>query len=667
MKKTSMINEATVSKKVVSDLNYYFGDLKPGSPTHKFAVKEILKSALIDANFSDLANKLDTLISGAKWDEKEQGIPATSAIRLIKRKGEDIAKDSKWDAETIINSVSAYLIKTDTATAKKIQSLKNSINEGIGNWVSNYISELSNHNESAINSDYKYIYKKITQKHPELAGTDNWNLIKSFVDDEINNIEITNTRDILDKFNEYIKKKRKMKAENATPEEENEFHVELDKLVHKTFGKSSHEKKNEVKNIIKNKSKINENQYIGLWDRTFAHLDKVIPNYNSNPIKNFNNVKHAIRVELFKGKITDRMAGNIAMEYELYRNGEKTRKGATNAVVNYLAKFMKKNEYIKEGNAFTGALYNARKEGLQEFEFNGKKYTVYEEKTEEDVLTESKLDFSKVKKGDKLIGKFPPYKEFEVISSNGKNSIIAKDLKSGTSIEINSTNNYKLKESKQNLYKKGDVVNYIPKLSGLNPKTKLKISNAVYDKGDKFTNPGWYYTFDGTNLRANEMDIKPVSSVKESTEEPKIITQLRDVMNSGYKTLKDPKSGKNMKVDSYSASAIVKVYDALKDPKNKEKFSSAGLLGMQSIAFKLMKENNSITEGVWSNIMKGVKKGDSGPWSIVAIQNNKVVAQKINIKTPQIIPAYYEGIKKEHPNALIRIEDGGGMIVWSGK
>jgi hypothetical protein len=39
----------------------------------------------------------------------------------------------------------------------------------------------------------------------------------------------------------------------------------------------------------------------------------------------------------------------------------------------------KENKHIKEGNAFTGALYKARKEGLKEFEFNGKKYPVYEE------------------------------------------------------------------------------------------------------------------------------------------------------------------------------------------------------------------------------------------------------------------------------------------------
>jgi hypothetical protein len=77
-------------------------------------------------------------------------------------------------------------------------------------------------------------------------------------------------------------------------------------------------------------------------------------------------------------------------------------------------------------------------------------------------------------------------------------------------------------------------------------------------------------------------------SIEESSNEPKIITQLRDVMKSGYKKLKDPKSGKVMTVDSYSASAIVKVYDAL-NQQNKEKFSNAGLLGMQSMAFKLIK------------------------------------------------------------------------------
>ena len=72
--------------------------------------------------------------------------------------------------------------------------------------------------------------------------------------------------------------------------------------------------------------------------------------------------------------------------------------------------------------------------------------------------------------------------------------------------------------------------------------------------------------------------------------EPKIITQLRDVVKNGYKTLKDPKTGKNMKVDSYSASAITQVYDAIKNPSTKDKFVKSGLLGMQSVSFKAIRK-----------------------------------------------------------------------------
>jgi translation elongation factor P/translation initiation factor 5A len=142
-------------------------------------------------------------------------------------------------------------------------------------------------------------------------------------------------------------------------------------------------------------------------------------------------------------------------------------------------------------------------------------------------VNEGKLQFKNLKKGDILVGKFPPYKEMEVISSTDKSAKV-KSSKGGV-VDIYSTNNYELKEN------------------------SMKLSKFL----------------------------------KENTE-PEIITQLRDVMKSGYKTLKDPKSGKKMKVDSYSASAIVKVYDAINQT-NKDKFSKLGLLGMQNVAFKLMK------------------------------------------------------------------------------
>ena len=82
------------------------------------------------------------------------------------------------------------------------------------------------------------------------------------------------------------------------------------------------------------------------------------------------------------------------------------------------------------------------------------------------------------------------------------------------------------------------------------------------------------------------------ANMKESVnegKEPEIITQLRDVVKNGYKTLKDPKTGKKMKVDSYSASAITQVYDVIKNQQQRDKFVNTGLLGMQTISFKAIK------------------------------------------------------------------------------
>ena len=79
------------------------------------------------------------------------------------------------------------------------------------------------------------------------------------------------------------------------------------------------------------------------------------------------------------------------------------------------------------------------------------------------------------------------------------------------------------------------------------------------------------------------------SKLTESVE-PQIITQLKDIVNNKQnKVLVDPKSGKKMRVDLFSASAITQVYDALKQQTNKDKFVGSGLMGMQSMAMKLLK------------------------------------------------------------------------------
>jgi hypothetical protein len=78
-------------------------------------------------------------------------------------------------------------------------------------------------------------------------------------------------------------------------------------------------------------------------------------------------------------------------------------------------------------------------------------------------------------------------------------------------------------------------------------------------------------------------------SVNEGTE-PDIIAQIKNIAKTHQNNIVvDPKSGKKMRVDAFSASAIATVYDALGDS-NKEKFLASGLLGMQQMAMKLLKK-----------------------------------------------------------------------------
>jgi hypothetical protein len=67
----------------------------------------------------------------------------------------------------------------------------------------------------------------------------------------------------------------------------------------------------------------------------------------------------------------------------------------------------------------------------------------------------------------------------------------------------------------------------------------------------------------------------------------------------------------------------------------------------------------------WRRMMKGVKAGNTGPWSLVAIENYKVVAQNVDIRIMDIIPAYFEKMRKDYPKADIHIEDATGAVVWN--
>jgi hypothetical protein len=69
----------------------------------------------------------------------------------------------------------------------------------------------------------------------------------------------------------------------------------------------------------------------------------------------------------------------------------------------------------------------------------------------------------------------------------------------------------------------------------------------------------------------------------------------------------------------------------------------------------------------WSKMMKGVNSGESGPWSIIATENKKVIGQEINIKIKESLPANFEEMRRKYPKASIHIEDSTGSVVWQDK
>jgi hypothetical protein len=141
----------------------------------------------------------------------------------------------------------------------------------------------------------------------------------------------------------------------ASDAEEKDFHMKLDKLVHSTFGKSPDEKKNES-----------------------------IVNESSVEIGDFVFLKSANKI----ATVIDRMGRSVTVRTA---DGKKIK-----TIINNIKTLAQDN--VNEGNAFTGALFKARKEGLAEFEFNGKMYPVHKLEEEETPIKESKLSKNDLKK-----------------------------------------------------------------------------------------------------------------------------------------------------------------------------------------------------------------------------------------------------------------------------
>ena len=80
-----------------------------------------------------------------------------------------------------------------------------------------------------------------------------------------------------------------------------------------------------------------------------------------------------------------------------------------------------------------------------------------------------------------------------------------------------------------------------------------------------------------------------ITAPLEEGKDTKVIDQLRKIVqNKQMASVKDPKTGRRMKVDGYSASAIVQVYDKL-NLSNKKKFTNLPFDKIQTFAFKFVK------------------------------------------------------------------------------
>ena len=179
---------------------------------------------------------------------------------------------------------------------------------------------------------------------------------------------------------------------------------------------------------------------------------------------------------------------------------------------------------------------------------------------------------------------------------------------------------------------------------------RIILQNVANPKGVKY----YLYQRNGNvtmaigNMAATIEDMH--ESINEANE-PDIISQLRDIVSKKQnQKLKDPKSGKTMRVDLYSASAVTQVYDALKQQSNKDKFVGMGLVGMVNTAFKLMKKENTsevIEEGEYQGRKVELNKpmqGDVKKFKVY-VKNDKGNVVKVNFGAKGMV------IKKDNPAA----------------
>lgn len=141
-----------------------------------------------------------------------------------------------------------------------------------------------------------------------------------------------------------------------------------------------------------------------------------------------------------------------------------------------------------------------------------------------------------------------------------------------------------IKLAKKNNVKPRDIVyQSAPHIKFSKNKNKTIKDVTLYLKDTKTGIKIKYYRNFNTGEYINE------GVIKEANDEPEVISQLRDIVKEKqYKRIKDPITNKKVKVDLFSAQAILAVYDKLSD-KNKKQYIKSPIPNMATIAFKLIK------------------------------------------------------------------------------
>lgn len=98
------LNESnpSINKKVHQELTDYLKDTTDPNQ-YLYDVKEIFKAILIDANFKDIASKVDKIFKKAKNSNTKD------LSSLYQNKGQELAKICKWDVINIIDAIAFHV------------------------------------------------------------------------------------------------------------------------------------------------------------------------------------------------------------------------------------------------------------------------------------------------------------------------------------------------------------------------------------------------------------------------------------------------------------------------------------------------------------------------------------------------------------------------------